>query len=396
MSKLYGSNSVLYGYPTLPLMKDIVNLALTYDGIYDYEEMLDPLRANAKALSRHFTGDRLSSEDVKGWDLDTNFLVIFSISDYYGFDLKNLLGSDSRLIKRVLWLDEAKSTRKADCEGFIKLIDDCFKVLLENAPNVAEKVIYTLSELHRLFDEGLIISRETILPEIMKAREAVTFDMIEAAVVSDLEDKVFLSLISEIYEKTEPWWVSFTINAQLLESSYLEIPLHLWDIDLPLVKYKYERGARFLPKLTKEEIIQQAFSVLIPQVYALDIADLLEIRNNSEFRNFRKEVSKIFKEALEAPQEISDANSIRTYLEGKYFSQLEGLALQRRPKPGTVLLKKLVSNVHPIVGLVVGGKELYEEYRDKYRQWRLALSVLEAKDKVRAFLKRREHLSNFV
>ncbi len=386
MRKLEQGNNVLYGY-TPPLMGDIVNLVLTYDKIYDYEGELEPLRIQTKALSRHFSGDKLSSEDVKGWDLANSFLMIFSISGYYGFDLRNILHSDSRLIKRALWLDKAKSTRRADCERFIRLIDDCFEVLLKNAPPVAEKVIYTLSELHRLFDEELIISLETILPEIIKARKA-TNEILWNAVEMDIADEGFLSLISEKYERAEPWWVSFTLNGQLLESSYLEIPLHLWHIDLPLVKYKYERGARFLPRIRKAEVIQEAFSVLIPEVYALNVADLLQIRNTSEFSNFRREVDKLFKEVLEAPQKIPDANSLRAHLEDKYFPQLEKLALQRRPKPGTVLLKKLVSNVHPIIGLMVGGKELYDEYRDKYRHWRFALSVLEAKDKARTFLKR--------
>jgi hypothetical protein len=387
MKELKEGNNVLYGYPSPPLMQDIVNLVLTYDKIYDYEEMLQSLGTPAKALAQHFSGGTLASEGVKGWDLSGIFIMIFSICEYHGFDLRKVL--DTTLMQKYKWLDQARSTRKVDRERFIRIIDSCFQLVSKNVPVVAEKLISTLSDIHRLFDEGIIIPRESILSEILRARNATT-DLVEAATDADMEDEAFLSLVSEIWEKDDPWWTSFTLNGGLLESSYLGIPLHLWYIDLPLVEYKYQRGARYLPKLEREKVIREAFSVLIPEVYTLDVPDLLKIRNSSEFSNLRREIDRVYREVLEAPQDFPDASSLSQYLKNKYFSQLEQLALERRPKPTTVLIRNLISTVHPIVGLIIGGKELYDEYKHKYETWRFAVSTLEMKDKLRTLFKRQQ------
>lgn len=387
MRELYQGNSVLYGYPSPPLMEDIVNLVLTYDKIYDYEGMLQSLVTPAKVLAQHFSGGKLAFEDVKGWDLSGVFIMAFSICEYHGFDLRKVL--DSTLMQKCEWLDQAKSTRKADCERFIRIVDSCFQLVSKNVPVVAEKLIGTLSDVHRLFDEGIIIPRESILPEILRARNA-TADMQESATDADMEDEVFLSIAHKISKADDPWWTSFCLNGGLLESSYLGIPLHLWHLDLPLVEYKYKRGAKYLPKLRKEKVIREAFSVLIPEVYTFDISDLLKVRNSSEFSSFKGEIDRVYRERLEAPQDLRDANLLSEYLKSKYITKLEQLALERRPKPGTVLFKNLVSVVHPIVGLVIGGKEVYAEYRDKYRTWRFAVSTLEMKGKLQNLATRKQ------
>lgn len=382
MKGIKQGNNVLYGYPSPPLMEDIVNLVLAHDKIYDYEEQLKLLRTPAKMLAQHFSGDKLDFEDLKEWDLCGAWILIYSVSKYHGFNMLNAL--DSRLEQRLLWLDQAKSSRRVDRERFIRIIDSCFQLVSKNAPIVAEKLISTLSDIHRLFDEGIIMPRESLLTERNIARKA-THEMLKAATEADMKDEAFLSLVHNTREGDDPWWVSFCLNGSLLASSYLGIPLHLWDIDLPLVKYKYQRGARYLPKPRKEEVIREAFSLLIPEVYTLDIPDLLKVRNSSEFSSFRKEVDKVYREALEAPQDFPDANSLSEYLKSEYFSKLEQLALERRPKSGTVALKALVSAVHPIAGLIIGVKELYDEYRDKYKNWRFAVTTLEMKDKLRTF-----------
>ena len=342
--KLNQANSVLYGY-TPPCMPDIVNLALTYDKIYDYDKSLESLRTEARILAQHFSGGKLAFEDVKGWNFPGVFLLIDSVAKYHGFDILNVL--DSRLVENVLRLDNAKSNRKIDCERFIKIIDSCFQLVSKHAPVVAEKLISTLASLHRLFDEGIIIPHQSLIPEIKRARRA-TINMASDAAERDMQDEGFLSLVSWMDDKDNQWWVSFTLNAQLLESSYLGIPLHLWDNDLPLVEYKYQRGARYLPKLRKTEVIREAFSVLTPEVYTLDVSDLLKVRNSSEFSSFRKEVNRVYREVIKAPQDFPDSNALSEYFRSNYFSQLEHLALERCPKPGTVLLRKLVAEVHPL------------------------------------------------
>lgn len=389
MKEMDPESGILYG-AVPPVMKDIVNLFLAYDKVYDYDGSLESLKAPAKILAQHFSGDKLAFEDVRGWRFDEIFVMINSISEYHGVNLKKLnLPNHPRVMQGLLWLDEPKfNTRKADCERFVRVIDGYFHLLHKNNPAVAEKVVNTLGNLYKLFDEGVIISRESFLPEIMRARKA-TVDMAGDAANTDMEDEAFLSLVSWMANEDNQWFTSFTLNAQLLDSSYLGIPLHLWDLDLPLVEYKYQRGARYLPRLRKMKVVRDAFSVLIPEVYTLDVLDLLKVRDSSEFNNFRKEVNRVYKEVLENPQNSPDANSLTEYFKSNYFSQLEQLALERRPKPGTVLLKKLVAGVHPIVGLVTGGEEVYKEYRDKYKTWKFAVSTLEMKEKVQTFVRRR-------
>ena len=386
--ELNTKSTILYG-DVPPVMQDIVDLVLAYDKVYDYEGSLQSLTTEAKILAQHFSGHKLGFEDIKGWNFANTFLMIESISAYHGFDLRKANVLDPRLVQRTFWLDEARSSRKADCERFIRIIDSYLYLLLRNAPAVAEKLTHALFELPRLFEEGIIISRQSLLPEIKRARGA-TFDMAWDATERDMQDEAFLSLVSWVSNKQNQWWTSFFLNALLLQSSYLGIPLHLWDPDLPLVKYKYQRGARYLPGLRKTDVIREAFSVLIPEVYTVDVSDLLQVRNSSEFKGFRREVNKVYTEVLETPDSLPDADSLTKYLRSEYFSQLERLALERRPKPGTVLLKKLISGLHPIVGLVMEGTEIYEEYRDKYKTWKFAVSTLEMKEKLRTFTKRRQ------
>jgi len=394
MKEMDPESGILYG-AVPPVMKDIVNLFLAYDKVYDYDGSLESLKAPAKILAQHFSGDKLAFEDVRGWRFDEIFVMIDSISEYHGVNLKKLnLPNHPRVMQGLLWLDEPKfNTRKADCERFVRVIDGYFHLLHKNNPAVAEKVVNTLGNLYKLFGEGGIISRESFLPKIMKSRKA-TSDMASDAADRDMEDEAFFSMLSwrsnEHGQWLAKWAESFFLNAQLLASSYLGIPLHLWDLDLPLVEYKYQRGARYLPWLGKMKVVRDAFSVLIPEVYTLDVLDLLKVRDSSEFNNFRKEVNRVYKEVLENPQSSPDANSLTEYFKSNYFSQLEQLALERRPKPGTVLLRKLVAGVHPIVGLVIGGEEVYKEYRDKYKTWKFAVSTLEMKGKLQTLARRRQ------
>lgn len=365
-------------------MEDIVNLVLIYDKIYDYEAELDFLRTGARILAQHLSGEKkLVPDEIKGWSLDSAFLLVVSIAEYYGFDLRSIGDIDPRLIQRIQWLDRAKSSRKADNKRFIGIIDHYFELLLKNAPTTAERVIDTLSNLHELFDKGIIIPRESFLPEIKNAAKA-TSHILEEAVDKDMEDETFLSLVSWISNEDAQWFKSFELNSQLLESSYLGIPLHLWDCDLPLLRYKYQRGAQYLPKFEKKEIAKEAFSALIPEVYSTDVPDLLKIRGTPEFSNFREEIDRVHREACESPEDFPDTKSVHEYFKNKHFSQLQKLAHERQPKPGTVLLKKLFSEVHPIIGLVIGGEELYKEYKHKYASWRFAVSTLQVKEKLKA------------
>jgi hypothetical protein len=100
----------------------------------------------------------------------------------------------------------------------------------------------------------------------------------------------------------------------------------------------------------------------------------LEIRQTQVFRKFRKEIyDTLTKEKrLEAD-----------YVREQYLKEIEELAIQRRPRPHMILLKTILSNVHPVVGLLLGGKDVYDEYRQRYKKWKLALSVVDLKRELR-------------
>lgn len=369
-------------------MEDLVNLVLTYETIVDYDGSLELIGNPAKVLAKYLSGGELVVEDMHDWDLATAFILIASIAQYHGFSIENAIALDPQLYQGVCWLDSAKSSRRGDCARFLKILDSYFQILSKNAPTIANRTIDTLANLHRLFSENIIVPRKDFLPQLTKARKAVV-NMQEDAIEADMQDKKFLSLVCRMndyhlkndYDRI--WFQSFSLNAQLLESSYLGIPLHLWDLDLPLIKYKYRRGALYLPKFSKKEIVREAFSLLVPEIYIRDISDLLEVRTSAEFKNFRREVDKIYGEMLDSPQDFPNDNSISEYLKNKYLLQLERLALERRPKPVTVLMRRLIIELHPIAALVIGSAEVYEELRDKYGAWKLAISTLEMKQKLR-------------
>jgi hypothetical protein len=322
--------------------------------------------------------------------------MVYSALKYHETTGLGVNDAVSALLNRLLWIDRARSTRKADRQRFVNTMDDFWRLVSKNSPVVADRAIATLLDMPRLFDKGIVVPREDIISQIIGAREAV-LDMALEAADADMADRALMSLIDkeELVSPSLPnrettiWFDLWCINQLLLESSHMGIPFHLWDQYLPLISYKFKRGARYLPKTRKTDIVRAAFSVTIPEVYALDIPDLLQIRDLPEFRNFRREVDKVFTKVLNDPQHLPDAKSLEEHFRTEYLSQIEKLALERRPKPGTILLRKLVSELHPIIGLVVAGQELYEECRDKYAGWRLALSALEMKGALRPFLAQR-------
>ncbi len=376
-------NCVLYGYPSPPIMEDIVNLILNHDEIYDYEDMLEPLKNQTARLAQHFSGVKLSPEECKGWDLSGIFIYIWSVCKYYGYNFLHDLTSEVE--KKVVWLDKAKSSRQEDCERFIRILDYFYQILQKQNPSVAKKLSDNLLNVHKLFSERIIIPREILVTEIVEARNA-TDDILTRATDADMKDKSFLSLLKKYHENDDPWWISFSLNGMLLESSYLKIPLHSWDFDKPLIEYKLERGAQYIPKFKKEDVIKEAFSVLVPEVYVLDVPDLLKVRSTSEFASFRREVNEIYNQVLESPKDFKDEKSINDYLHNEYFLKLEKLANERRPKPGTVLLRNFISLVHPIVGILNSSEQVFEEYMDKYKDWKFALSTLEMKNRINDYI----------
>lgn len=370
-------------------MEDLVNLVLTYETIIDYEGQLELIGDPAKLLTKHISGGELEVEDLHGWSLVDAFILVVSIAEYHGFSISKVVDLDPQLAKKLLWLDEAQSTKRTDCRRFLKILDRYLQMLSKNAPAIANRTIDTLANLGQLFEEKIIVPREDFLPNIMKARQTLV-NMLVDATEADMKDKTYVSLVCAKHgwsldsdHRDSIWFTIMSLNSELLESSYMGIPLHLWDYDLPMIQYKYKRGALYSPKFSKKQIVREAISLFVPEIYIRDISDLLAVRASKEFKNLRKEVDKIYGEILNAPQDFPSDDSVSEYLRNKYLSQLEHMALERQPKPGTVLMRRLISEVHPILALIIGSAEVYEELKTKYGAWKLAIATLEMKQKLR-------------
>jgi hypothetical protein len=373
---------VLYG-SSPPIMQDVMNLSLIHNCIYDLGGELDVLRTDAKSLAGHFSGERLAPEDIRKLNMSSAFLLMNSIAEYHGVSVHSVLEVAPDLEKKLLWVDHARSTRKVDCKRFLNYMEQYFRIVSRLSPIVEQKIVDDLSNLSILFDEGIIIPRDSLLPEILKARKAtdeIAFDAVEI----DMGDNEFPEIGNWKDGDLDAKYLSLLfLNVELLESSYLGIPLHRWDLDLPLIEYKYRRGAMYLPELQKTELFKQIFSLLIPEVYSENVFDLLKFRNSSEFQNFRTEVEKIYDNYLEHPNEFSNCEEISRHLKDNYVSEIEKIAFDRRPNPTILLAKNIVSTLHPIAGILVGGHDLYQEFKQKHAGWRFAISLLNARGKLK-------------
>ncbi|MDD5502007.1 MAG: hypothetical protein PHH26_00915 [Candidatus Thermoplasmatota archaeon] len=119
------------------------------------------------------------------------------------------------------------------------------------------------------------------------------------------------------------------------------------------------------------------FSIYLPDLGPLNIQELIKIRESSEFRNFRKDVQRESVLILEGMDKIK-SNQFEEYIKDTYQKQLDEFLMRRTPSPKRFLFKQAVSNALPAVGLLMGGMDIYEEFKDK-NDFPLLTSSIEAK-----------------
>jgi hypothetical protein len=364
------NKQVWYGWPTPFILSDIVDLSLIYEQICDAEGGLETPRKCAAPLSDYILrNEKIDLESMLDWELGDVFVMVGSVFEYVGYDMRNIVFSD-KFDRRLMRLDHLKIGKRRNCAYFQKLLSEILADIKTKDASVIEKVGNFLKDIEKLYDEKVIFPRER--QKRTRARSAMS-DLVAPAVELDLRDNDFITLTKEC-SLMPPWFTAFMLDEQLLESSFEGMPLHLWSPYLPLVEYKYLRGARYFGNVKVRSVFTETFTTLIPEIYVLNIPELLEIRQTRVFRKFREEIYDTL--TKEKPLEAS-------YIREQYLKEIEDLAIQRRPRPHMILLKTLLSNVHPLVGLLLGGKEVYDEYRQRYTNWKLALSVVDLKRELR-------------
>jgi hypothetical protein len=376
---------IWYGYPRSPTYRDIINLVLIYDGIFDGENILEDVLSISPNLAEILinldNASKIKHDELLGHNYANAFLLISTIANYYGLDIKYLwtipYHGKRYFNERLGLIDKLKSDKEKHSKKFVDILIPTLRRGHKKNPDAIEKTIETLNELPILLDKT-IIKREGYENQIQKVKKKHA-DILFKAIDLDLEDQKFCSLIKD-KDFEDPYWESFVINSQILQSSGMRMPLYMDDTHSDIVKYKFLRGADSIIDLKYRELFEEAYSVLIPEIYVTDIRDLIKLRNQKVFKEFRKETSNIIEECFDKPFSKS---WLSEYLKEQYINELEEIAINRAPKPKKILLKTILTLLHPIISLTIGSRDVYEEYLHSYKKWRFTFSVVEIKDKIK-------------
>lgn len=375
---------IWYGYPGRPTYRDIINLALIYDGIFDGENILGDVLSIAPNLAEILSNTdntiKIKYDELVGHNYANAFILIATIADYYGLDINYLCTIPHHgvryLNERLGLIDKLKEGDEKHSKRFVDIITPTIRRGYKKNPDAIEKTIETLNDLPLLLDKR-IIKNEWNENQIQKVRKKHA-DILFKAIDLDLEDPKFCSLIKD-KNLEDPHWESFVINSQILESSGMGMPLYMQDTYSDIIKYKFLRGADSMIDLKYRELFEEAYSVLIPEIYVIGIGDLIKLRSQKVFKEFRKETTKIIEEWHDKPFSKS---CLSDYLKEQYINELEEIAINRTPKPKKILLKTALSLLHPIIGLTMGSKDVYEEYVNSYKKWKFTFSVVKTKNKI--------------
>lgn len=376
---------IWYGYPGSPTYRDIINLVLIYDGIFDGENILEDVLSISPNLAEILINlddtSKTKHNELVGHNYANAFLLISTIANYYGLDIEYLwtipYHGERYFNERLGLIDKLKSDNEKHSKRFVDTIIPALRRGYKKNPDAIEKTIETLNELPILLDKT-IIKREGYEKHIQKVKRTHA-DILFKAIDLDLEDQKFCSLIKD-KNFENPYWESFVINSQILQSSGMRMPLYMDDTHSDIIKYKFLRGSDSIIDLKYRELFEEAYSVLIPEIYVTDIRDLIKLRNQKVFKEFRKETSNIIEECFDKPVSKS---CLSEYLKEQYITELEEIAINRAPKPKWMLLKTILTLPHPIIGLIIGSGDVYEEYQHSYKKWRFTFSVVEIKDKIK-------------
>lgn len=248
-------NIVYFGYPAIPEYKELANLTLTYDKIYDSNNVLTPLLSISPYLAEMLDNlnnidknnskliEILGNENELGSGSLGNyskiFLFISSIVQYNGLhprDWWTIPRNNERFLNnRILSIDNLLKVNEKNSKKFIDIIIPSLKRAYKRNPEAIKKTADVLHEFPLLKKE--IIPNDKYWKDEVKIKTKYK-DFVFKAIDLDEHDPKFCSLVSEKFtyydpkSKTEvydPKWQSLLINDQIIVSSNLEMPLFLDD-----------------------------------------------------------------------------------------------------------------------------------------------------------------------
>ncbi|MEL7669413.1 hypothetical protein [Methanobacterium sp.] len=379
---------VYHGYPNNLDYKEIANLVLIHDKIYDANSTLTNLFSLSSDLAEML--DNLDNPDknhlqevFSDENLITSYsnivILLSSISYYYGLNYNDWWDQEIYSVDKLSEVDEKNSQK------FIETIIPSLRRAYKQNPDVIKDTIEVLYDVP-LLNKFIIKSDEYghDIAKIRKKYENVVFDSIEL----DLKDPnlyLHLGIDSEAHGYID----SFLINSQVVESSGLEMPLHISPQYANYIQYKYLKNTRGqIDQFKQRKFYEDAYDLFIPDIYTANINDLIELKNQKVFKEFRKEIGVMINQWFE---DSSYKPNFSDYLNEQYITEIEGFAVNKAPNYKKILLKGFLGYLDtllaqiPVIGLIplvntgIMGTELYEAYNDK-KEYKFALSVIGIKD----------------
>ena len=362
-------SEIYVAYPAPPVVRDLFELGLLYDKVFDGGGHLESTIESSQLFANFLENGQV--ENFREWEFEGLAVVLL---DSVVLALRSRGVKEAVISKMFQYfgiIDELSPSQKRDRRLYLGVIGDLAEKLRANHPDIMQTVVTLFRDLPLL--RGSLVEYSTL--ELRKTTRPVLADYLFEAMKLDEKDVQFRRIAHKVDKSNPPNWTAFHLNSSIMESSYLGMDLYLEDSYMPLLKYKLLRGASRDIEYRTRRLMQKSLSLLVPDIFGLDIPSFLEIRNSKDARLLRSELTR-----LVSSEKITEANTSE-YLTQTYVRQLEEIARARKPNLAHWLLTTSFSLVHPVAGLLVSGLNGYKQIRDSFSDWKLALTTLKLRDK---------------
>ena len=371
---------IYFALPAPPAVRDLFELGLLYDTVFDGGGHLESTIESSPLFANFLENGQV--ENLREWEFSGLGALLLDriIPALRSRSIKE--AALSEMLGHLVIVDELKASQKRDRRLYLAVMNNLAEKLRAEYPDIMQMLVTLFRDLPLL--KGTLVEYSTL--ELRKITHPVLADYLLEAMKLDSKDVQFRRTAHKVDAGIPPDWTAFVLNCSIMESSYLGMDLYLPDSYMPLFKYKLLRGARRDVEYRTRKLMQESLSLLVPDVFDLDIRSFLEIRNSKEARLLRSELARRI-----SGEEITEAN-VSEYLAETYVQQLEEIVRARKPKVAHWLLTKSFSLIHPVAGLLVFGLEGYKQIRDSFSDWKLALTTLKLKDKIQRRMVKTERL----
>ena len=362
-------SKIYLAYPAPPVVRDLFELGLLYDKVFDGGGQLESTIESSRLFANFLENGQV--ENLREWEF-AGLAVVLLDSVILALRSRGVKEAViSKMLQYFYIIDELSPSQKRDRRLYLGVMGNLAEKLRANYPGIMQTVVTLFRDLPLL--KGSLVEYSTL--ELKKTTRPVLADYLFEAMELDAKDVQFRRIAQKVNKSNPPEWTAFLLNSSIMESSYLGMDLYLEDSYMPLLNYKLLRGARRDVEYRTRRLMQKSLSLLVPDVFDLDIPSFLEIRNSKDARLLRSELAR-----LVSAEKITRANASE-YLTQTYVKQLEEIVRARKPNLAHWLLTKSFSLIHPVAGLLVLGLEGYKQIRDSFSDWKLALTTLKLRDK---------------